>query len=120
MYVLIKFWKEGLLALLILSTSALLYNKIYSRAELETSKKYVQQFKEYSDKLESRIGNIQDSSYILSTRNEEQAVVLDKKLAAILVASRGKVMYEVKEGKCTLSPNFLDSYNQLITGGGSK
>ncbi len=108
------YWKEGLIALLLAITITYTYDKLvgigYERA-IQQHKEYVD---EYNKKLDGRINNLEGFSSYLIKQNEVYNVKLNEDLNKILVASRKGPLVIQKEGKCTLSSNFIDSYNSVI------
>lgn len=116
----LKYWK-GLLLFVVLSTLAISgYSWIYNRGVEKTTIKYEEKFKEYNEKLEQRINNIELMSSVLIEQSNKNSKVLSQDLYRIRNAIKDKPLFTVVDGKCEPSPSFIETYNSLIKRGNTK
>ena len=114
MFIFLKFWKEILIAVLAAIAISTLYDKVYQSGYEESNRVHKEYIDEYNKKLDARI----DSLQVLSTDIYEQKRISDanlsKSLKQILDETKKGPLVIEKDGKCTLSPSFVDSYNKAI------
>lgn len=106
----LRFWKEILLALLIAASSYLIYDKIVSIG----INKGKQEVVEFNKNVDQKIKVLEDFSRVIVIQNENSAKLLRSDMAAILAEAKTKAIFVEKNGKCTLSNEFIDSYNSVI------
>ncbi len=114
---LLKYSKQIVLAICLTSILYFAYNAVYTRAERDVSQRYEQRWAEYTKTIDTHIVDLQLTSTKLIELNDSKAKVLDGKINQILVLSKDKPLVIVKNGKCTLSENFINSYNSLVSVG---
>ena len=115
MTLVLLYWKQILMAVILGGVSFLGYNHIYDKGFAAASVKYEKQIKEYNDTLNKRIVNLEDRSTVLieQTLLGNQAVKLD--MANLLSTLKGKPLYTIDtKGECKLSPDFIRVYNEGI------
>ena len=120
MSILLKFWKESLLAVVILFISVVGYNKIYSLAEKRVSSRYDAQILEQTKILEAKIQELQEFSKVIVVQNEIAAKTAKEDILSIKKISEKSPLVIVENGKCRASEEFLDSYDSIIRRGNSK
>lgn len=111
---LLKFWRQivGILLLSVVLFAGYSYveNIGYTRATVE----YTKQMKDFNDKLDKRIDNLEQSSAVLITAsiaNKEQAA---KDFKTILQAAKNKPLYTIQNNICAPSTDFINTYNEAI------
>jgi urocanate hydratase len=112
---LLKFWKEILLSVLVAGGSFFVYEKIKHIGYVEAETKYELVIKGYQDQIATQITNIEDKSNTLVSGNRDSAVILKSGIDEILRTLKNKPMVIVKNGECTPSQTFSDSFGQLNT-----
>lgn len=109
-----SYWKQlvvGIALSLLLYTG---YHKVYSIGYSAATAEYVKKTKDYEDKLDKRIANIEaNSAALLEGANKDKAA-LSKDLSNILNTIKGKPLYILEEGKCKPAPILVDTYNETI------
>ena len=111
---LLKYWKH---ILIVVTVSALLYlgyNKIYDRGYDKATVEYAEKLKAYEDKVDARIGKIEKLGSELQILAEVDSVTTRNAFNEILLATKGKQMYIIKDGKCSPSKDFIDAYNLAV------
>lgn len=109
-----KYWKEMVIGALISFCVYFIYNNIYERGFEKANAEHVAYIKEYNSKLDTRIQTLEDFSRVIYEQNEQtkRSQLADNQKILALARKEPLVIY--KEGKCTLSPTFVDSYNSVI------
>lgn len=115
-----SYWKQLLLAILLVVGCYLVYNRIYHSGYDAASAVYEIRIKEYSDKLDKRISTIETNSTVLVSAAASAAANRTEEMSAITALAKKKVLFTVKGEKCTPSQDFLNSYNSLISRGNQK
>lgn len=110
MHILLKFWKEILLAVLIGMGGYLIYDKLVTIGV----NKGKQELTLYKSQLDEKISTLEDFSRVIIVQNENTTKLLRADMSAILAEAKTKPVFVLKDGKCTLSTEFVDSYNSVI------
>lgn len=118
----LKYWKHLLLSVLLVASGYLVFDAIFDMGYQKASNKYEQRIKDYEDALVERINRIENHSIIYMQTTHDANTLFNSKLEKVLanVSKKNEPLYIVKEGKCTPSKEFVDSYNSIITGGNAK
>lgn len=116
MFLLQKFYKEIAILLLLLLCGTLVYQKVIERGV----KKGREEVVEYNAKIDEKIEVLEDFMRVVVVQNEQSAKVLHRDLGLLLTEAKKKPMYIKNGDGCTLSPEFVDSYNTIITRANSK
>jgi hypothetical protein len=115
---LLKYWKQLLLAVLLSvtigSASYSIYHKIYNAGVAEATTKYEKQIGEFNKQLSDRITNIENISDSIETKLVLQRADNKKEFASILASVKGKPSYTIVDGKCAPSVDFIKAYNDAI------
>lgn len=115
MMLLLAYWKQIVIAIILGGLGFLGYQHVYHIGYEAASVKYEKQIKDYNDRLNTRITNLEDRSTVLieQTLLGNQATKLD--LANLLKTLKGKPLYTIdNKGMCQLSPDFIKTYNDGI------
>lgn len=111
---LLKFWKQIagviLLSAVLFTAYSYVENIGYTKATVE----YTRQMKDFNDKLDRRIDNLEKNSAALidaSIANKEQAA---KDFKTILQAAKNKPLYTIQNNVCAPSIDFINTYNEAI------
>lgn len=115
-----KFWKELLLAVALIFVGYMVYDKIYERGFEKSQQEHRDYVKKYSEDLDIRIDKLEQLSANIVEQNMIAAQNRDDDLKKILKAAAQKSLVVYKDGKCTPSQEFLDSYNSIINRANSK
>ncbi len=119
--ILLKYWREMIIVIALASAGYLAYNSLGNHFRAQEAARYEQKFKEYSDTVSKHIEDVQNTGNVIVIQNDQKAKELDAKLNQVLIASKNKPLTTIaNDGKCTLSPNFIDSYNSLVNARNSK
>lgn len=86
------------------------YNRGYSAANLECDQK----FQAYESKLNNQLDVLEANLQTINTDLVQKQSELVVDVQAILQKVKSKPTIIVKEGRCTLQPEFVDSINQAI------
>lgn len=115
-----SYWKQLVGAIALAIACWFVYHHIYESGYKAASVVYEARIKDYNDKLDKRIGNLEGDSHVLVSAAASQAETRTQELSAITALAKKKVLFTVKGDKCTPSQDFLNSYNALITRGNQK
>lgn len=116
--ILLSKWKEILLVIAVLSATALVYNKIYTRGFENANTKWEERVEQMEAKLDGRISSIEQ----LSKTTIEQTLIANYKVAEDMK----KLRDSIKNIPLTTIPNckpsleFGNIYNQAIKRGNAK
>lgn len=90
---------------------------IYSKGEAKgveiTTEKYEKVIKKQQDAIDTKVKNIETLATTLLAENRDITATLTVDVAAISSKVRGKVLTIVKEGKCTPTQTFSDTFNEI-------
>lgn len=86
------------------------YAKVKDIGYQEASTKYEQQIKEYQTEVANRIKAIETSSQALVLETRTNNEVLTKNVSNIVYGLKGKNLVIIKDGVCTPSKTFSDSF----------
>ena len=115
MTLVLLYWRQALLAILLGGLGLLGYQHVYHKGYEAASVKYERQIKEYNDKIDNRISTLESSSTVLieQTLLGNQATKVD--LAKVLKTLSNKPLYTIdSKGACKLSDDFVKAYNDGI------
>ena len=118
--VLLKYWKEITLALAAVAAIALGYKHIYDQGYAAAVKDYQAEVVQRQVETANSIRTLEQYSTSLIQQNAYYQTQLTKDLKTILSNQQKKPVFVVENGKCNLSKDFLDSYNELISRGNKK
>lgn len=93
----------------------LLYHKIKDSGYIEAENKYTQQINEYRKDIEVKKAEVEVLSNFLDNKRYSDTQQLNENLAAIIKEFRrtGKTTTILKEGKCSPSQDFVDTWNNI-------
>ena len=110
-------WIRGMiLAALISSISGLGYlgySKIKSIGYQEAADKYELVIKDYNERVLNKIDAIEQNSSTLIVESRTNTELLSKNVTGIVKWLKGKTLTIVKNGECTPSKTFSNSFNQI-------
>lgn len=107
-------WKEILIVAILAAIGYLGYSKVYNIGYTAAAAVYQKQLNEYNDNLNKRIVNIENNSSALLDLSNANREAASKEYKAIIAATRGKPLYTINSGVCTLSPDFVKAYTDAI------
>lgn len=114
------YWKQVVGAILLIIVLTMTYNFIYDRGVTASNIKWEAKFAEQEKIRAEQITSIEGFTKITL----EQTLINNDKMKADLesIYSRlkGKSTTVIKEGKCTPSPDFISTYNEIINRGITK
>ena len=92
----------------------LIYDKIYDYGYSVAESKYTKVIDEYNNRQEAKANNIQASinSLISATTNYNSVLLSDMTKIQASIANKPLVVY--KDGKCELSPEFIEARTAAI------
>lgn len=114
----LMYWKLAAIVAIAASVAGLGYmgyNKVKDIGYHEAKVEYDQKIKDYNDKLDVRIASIeQNSSMLADTANQlkEQSA---SEFKAIMAATKGRPLYTIKAGVCSVSDDFIKAYNDAVS-----
>jgi 23S rRNA pseudoU1915 N3-methylase RlmH len=93
----------------------LLYHKIKDSGYKEAEDKYTQQINEYRKDIEVKKAEVEVLSNFLDNKRYSDTQQLNENLDAIIKEFRrtGKTTTIIKEGKCSPSQDFVDTWNNI-------
>lgn len=110
-------WIRGIIATVLLSSimglGYLGYSKIKAIGYQEASAKYEERIKEYNSKVLAKVEAIEQNSIVLSEEARTNNAKLQKNITSVVSTMKGKTLTIVKNGECTPSKTFTDSFNQI-------
>ena len=89
------------------------YNKIQDIQYQKDLIEFNTKIKEYEDNVNKRIATIENNSSILVSESRENNLVLADGIQSILKGTKGKALVIVKNGDCTPSQTFSDTFNSV-------
>ena len=107
------FWKEILALVLVFLACMYLYDKGSTDGYAKAEAKYTQMINEQNIKISDKISNIEANSNILVTESRASNATLTKDVKGILLGVKGKTLTIVKDGGCTPSQTFSDTFNSV-------
>lgn len=116
-----SYWRQIFIATVISICFYTGYDYIWQKGYNAAHTECVEQFDKYNASIDSKINNLEALSSELIKVQGKNAVIMGKSLDAILAVSKEKTLISIaKDGKCTLTQDFFDSYNSLILRGNQK
>lgn len=115
-----KFWRELLLAAALFFAGYMVYDKIYERGFEKAQKEHVDYVKNYTKAIDEKIDRLETLSRDLYAALEIADTNRKQDLQKIIKAASKGPLTIYKDGKCTPSEEFLDSYNSVINRANSK
>lgn len=115
-----KYWRTIASCLAILLALMFVYNIIYQRGVVATTITYEAKLAAQQALLDTHIAQIEQNSTLLIKQNETAAKATRQDLAKILAAAKAKPLVVYKNGECSPSQTFLDSWNQINLRGNQK
>lgn len=116
-----RFWKQIAVSLAICFLAYSAYDYIWQKGYTVAHTECIEQFKEYNAGIDSKIDNLENLSSELIKTQEKNTQSVTKSLNNILEVSKQKQLITItKDGKCTLTSDFFDSYNSLILKGNQR
>lgn len=116
-----RFWKHLAVVLAICFLAYTAFDYIWQKGYNAAHTECVEQFDKYNASIDSKINNLEALSSELIKVQGKNAATMGKSLDAILAVSKEKTLISIaKDGKCTLTQDFFDSYNSLILRGNQK
>lgn len=112
--ILLKFWKEMLLVLLVASLGYMGYNKIKDIGAIEVTKKYEQHISDQNAAIMQRIASLEVSSTVLIEKYNNDKLISSKQYQDILRATKNKPLVIYQEGVCSVSPDFSNAYIEAL------
>lgn len=112
-FILLKFWKEILLSVLIAGGSFFVYEKVKHIGYVEAETKYEAIIHDYQKQIAEQVATIENNSRILVDGNRDSAVILKSRMDDILGTLKGKPLVVVKNGECSPSQTFSDSFGKV-------
>ena len=109
MLILLKFWKELLLVVLLLGGSKLAYDKVKHVGYLEAETKYTLVIKDYQEQINKQIKGIEAKSILLVIESEKNSNTLKAGIKNILQNTKIKPLVIIKKGECVPSEAFIDT-----------
>ncbi len=109
-----SYWKQligGLLLAILLYTG---YHKIYTIGYDAANIECVERMKDYQDKLDARIKNIEDNSVALIAGANADKLVITQGLNELKLNIKNKPLYTIVEGKCKPTDLLIDTLNNGI------
>lgn len=89
------------------------YEKIKDIGYKEAEQKYTQVIKNYEENINKKIDNIESLAGNLVVENRENSLLLATDINTILGKVKGKTLTVVKNGECSPSQTFSDTYVQI-------
>lgn len=114
MYILLKYWKELAILLVVGLISTVAYDKVYTRGYEKAAIEYELKIKEYNTKILNKITRLEDTSDLLVTQNISLQQHSRVEFEQIQKALEGKQLYTIVAGKCAPSKDFIDAWNSAI------
>lgn len=110
-------WIRGIVAATIIATVMGLAYSAYSRIKhigyLEAEAKYEQVLKDYRDVVMIKLTSIEDNSKAMAESYNKNTKVLAKNISVITKDLKGKTLTIVKDGECSPSKTFSDSFGTI-------
>lgn len=110
-------WIRGLIIAGLIGTISTLgylgYSKVKDIGYQEAATKYELVIKENEDKITAKIKTIENNSVLLVEQQRVANEVLSADVAKILKGVKGKTLTIVKNGECSPSPTFSDSFKEI-------
>lgn len=110
----LQYWKQLLLAAIVITASWALYDKAYSVGYIKASAEYEVKLREYDDKLRDRINNIELNSAVIIEQFGKGREAAAKEYKNILAAARTKPLVIYQNGTCEISPDFSKAYVEAL------
>ena len=117
---LLKNWKNIVKVLAILLSLFFVYNYIYQRGVEATTVVYEAKIKAQQEQLDKQIATLEKNSTLLVEQSNLNSAMVKKDLNKILAAAKTKPLVIYKNGECSPSQTFLDSWNQINLRGNQK
>lgn len=89
------------------------YAKIKQIGYDEAEQKYSQIIKDYETNVNKKINSIETLANTLVLENRENSLLLAADVGAILTKVKGKTLTVVKNGECTPSQTFSDTFVEI-------
>ncbi len=110
-------WLRGIIAATVIAIVVALSYSAYSRIKhvgyLEAEAKYEQVLKEYRDAVLVKLDTIETNSKTLAENQNANAKTLAKNMNGITSSLKGKTLTIVKDGECSPSKTFSDSFGTI-------
>lgn len=111
---LLLFWKQILISIILAGISYTGINYVYQYGYqygyTSAETKYTKIIKEYQVDVANKIAVLERTSTELATKQQKNSDKLTKDIGSIMYSIKDKSLVIVKEGKCTPSKTFLDSF----------
>lgn len=117
---LLRYWKHIILLIAVVTVLGLVYNAIYQRGVAATTQTYELKIAEQQKLLDTKVATLELLSTQLVTQTALNQQNLNADLAKILAAAKTKPLVVYKNGECSPSQTFLDSWNQINLRGNQK
>ena len=92
----------------------LVYDKIYTTGYTAAEAKYTEIIKKNADAQEAKLKSVELSLQTLVENTTAFNMLLSEDITKIKSNLNGKTLVVFKDGKCTLTKDFLDSRNEAI------
>jgi hypothetical protein len=89
------------------------YNHVKDIGYKEAETKYTQVIKDYENNVSRKINVIEAISNSLAIESKESSEALAKDVGNILSNTKGKTLTVIKNGECTPSKTFSDSFTEI-------
>lgn len=109
-----KYWKQLLIVVLLVAALLAAYDKVYTMGYTAAEKAHKEYVAEYMKSLDTRVFGIETRSNTLIEEFRLNRELSKKDFNKILLATRGKPLFTITEGKCSPSNDFVDAYNAAI------
>ena len=110
-------WVRGIIAATVIAIAVSLGYNVYSRIKhigyLEAEAKYELVLKDYRDAVLVKLTSIEDSSKVMAESYNKNTKVLAKNISVITKDLKGKTLTIVKDGECSPSKTFSDSFGTI-------
>lgn len=112
--ILLKFWKEIALVLLVLSLGGVLYKHVRDIGYKDAYVKYDQIIKEQNELILTRISSLELASTAIAEEYEKSRIATSEEYKKILAATKSKPLVIYRDGVCNISDDFSSSYINAI------
>ena len=109
-----KYIFQLIAVLAIVAGLGLVYHWVYNRGYASANLECDQKFQAYESKLNNQLDVLEANLQAINTDLVQKQSDLVVDVQAILQKVKSKPTIIVKEGRCTLQPEFVDSINQAI------
>lgn len=111
--ILIKYWKQLLLVLTLVTVLYVGYSYIKSIGYLEAETKYSAIITQHEKEVTDKARTIEVMSNVLVEQQKTYSKQLTASIDSIMVKLKGKTLTIVKNGECTPSQTFSDSFQEI-------